>query len=223
MKRISVLLVDDCALIRDALRAILASEEDIEIVAEAESGRQAVQLARLLFPDVVVMDIAMPLLNGLEAIRQIHESVPAAKVLVLSAHSGQAYVEQAERLGAAGFLTKHTSAETLAPAIREVTQGREVFSPDLSRSRPNGSEKSRAEATPAIKRVADLRSREVEVLQLIAEGKANKQTAAELGIGTKTVEKHRTRLMRKLNVHATAGLTRYAVAAGIIEVHPVDL
>ena len=223
MKRTTVLLADDCVLIREALRAILASEEDIEIVAEAESGRQAVQLARRLVPDVVVMDIAMPLLNGLEAIRQIHESVPAAKVLVLSAHCGPAYVEQAARLGAAGYLTKQTSAETLAPAIRAVTQGREVFSPDLSRSRPKRSDESPAEENPAIKRVADLRSREVEVLQLIAEGKANKQAAAELGLHIKTVEKHRHRLMRKLNIHDTAGLTRYAVAAGIIEVHAVNL
>lgn len=223
MKRTTVLLADDCTLIREALRAILANEKDIEVVAEAESGRQAVLLARRLVPDVVVMDIAMPVLNGLEAIRQIHQSVPAAKVLVLSAHGGPAYVEQAAKLGAAGYLTKQTSAETLARAIRSVTQGREVFCPDLSRNRSKLSDESPAEENPSIKRVADLRSREVEVMQLIAEGKANKQAAAELGIEIKTVEKHRKRLMRKLNVHSTAGLTRYAVAAGIIEVHTVSL
>ena len=223
MKRTTVLLADDCRLIREALRAILASEEDIDVVGEAETGRQAVHLTRLLFPDVVVMDIAMPLLNGLEAIRQIHESVPAAKVLILSAHSDQAYVEQAAKLGAAGYLTKQTSAETLARAIREVTQGREVFGPALSRSRSKPSERSRTGENPSIKRVADLRTREVEVIQLIAEGKANKQAAAELGLHIKTVEKHRHRLMRKLNIHDTAGFTRYAVAAGIIEVHAVSL
>ena len=223
MKRTTVLLADDCMLIREALRAILASEEDIDVVAEAETGRQAVHLTRLLLPDVVVMDIAMPVLNGLEAIRQIHESVPAAKVLILSAHSDQAYVEQAARLGAAGYLTKQTSAETLARTIRAVTQGREVFGPALSRSRPKRSKRSRTEENPSIKRVADLRTREVEVIQLIAEGKANKQAAAELGLHIKTVEKHRHRLMRKLNIHDTAGLTRYAVAAGIIEVHAVNL
>ena len=219
MKRISVLLAEDSALLREALCAVLADEDDIEVVGEAATGREALSMSQRLHPDVVVMDISMPLLNGLEATRQIHKTVPSAKVLILSAHNNKAYVEQAVLHGAVGYLTKQTAAEVLCKAIREVQRGGTMFSADLSIGRHNRFAESSGEEDLPLKTGPELTSREVEVLQLIAEGHANKQTAAELNISIKTVEKHRDSLMRKLDIHDTAGLTCHAIAAGIIEVH----
>jgi DNA-binding NarL/FixJ family response regulator len=212
MKPITVLLADDYTVVREGLRALLAAEPDLEVVGEADSGRRAVQLTKDLQPAVVVIDIAMPLLNGLEASRQILKALPATKVLVLSAHGDDEYVEQTMALGAAGFLVKQTSALVLAKAIREIVKGSAFFSPSMSRRLRDRGKNGRSMA-----KELRLTSREMEILQLIAEGKANKQTAAELGISIKTVEKHRQHLMRKLDIHDTAGLTRYAIAAGIIE------
>ena len=218
MKPITVLLADDHTVVREGLRVLLEAEGDIKVVAEAETGRQAVELTRELLPAVVVMDIAMPLLNGLEATRQILKALPATKVLILSAHGDDAYVEQVMELGAAGYLIKQTSALVLAKAIREVQKGNTFFSPSISRRfRERQQNAFRGAAGGRKKKAVVLTSREVEILQLIAEGKANKQTAAELGISIKTVEKHRQHLMSKLDIHDTAGLTRYAIAAGIIE------
>jgi len=174
-----------------------------------------VALARKLRPAVVVMDIAMPLLNGLEATRQIRKAIPGTKVLILSAHNDDAYVEQAIAFGAVGFLVKQTSSHDLSRAIREVQNGNTFFSPSIAGRLHN--QKSPNGGGPLKKKLARLSSRELEVLQLIAEGKANKQTAVELGISIKTVEKHRQNLMSKLNIHEISGLTRYAIAAGIIE------
>jgi len=216
VKRITVLLAEDHTIVREGLRALLASEADIEVVGEAESGRRAIQLTKDLRPAVVVIDIAMPLLNGLEATRQILQAVPGTRVLILSAHSDDEYVEQAIKLGAAGYLIKQTSALVLAKAIRAVVSSAAFFGPYLSRRLREDGMPGRAKGRNRKERVS-LTSREVEILQLIAEGKANKQTAAELGISIKTVEKHRQHLMRKLDIHDTAGLTRYAIAAGIIE------
>jgi DNA-binding NarL/FixJ family response regulator len=217
MKRITVLLAEDHTVVREGLRALLEAEGDIEVVGEAETGRQAVELTRKLRPDVVVMDIAMPLLNGLEATRQIRKGAPGTRVLILSAHGDDAYVEQARTLGAAGYLLKQTSAQVLARAVREIHRGHAYYSPSIAR----GLQSRGAEAPDLMallkKRGNQLSSREAEVLQLIAEGQANKQIAAELGISVKTVEKHRQHLMEKLRIHDTAGLTRYAIAAGIIE------
>jgi len=212
------LLAEDHAIVREGLRALLESESDIEVVGEAETGRQAVQLAKELLPAVVVMDIAMPLLNGFEATRQILETVPATKVVMLSAHGDDEYVDRAIGLGAAGYLIKQNPFLVLAKAIREAHKGNKFFSPSISRRLRDREQNSpRGAAGRRKKGHARLTSREVEVLQLIAEGKANKQTAAELGISIKTVEKHRQHLMSKLDIHDTAGLTRYAIAAGIIE------
>jgi two-component system, NarL family, nitrate/nitrite response regulator NarL len=216
MKRITVLLAEDHQIVREGFRSLLEHERDIEVVGEAETGRQAVQLTRKLRPAVVVMDIAMPLLNGLEATRQIRKDFPETKVLILSAHNDDAYVEQVARLGAAGFLLKQTSSHNLATAIREVEKGNTFFSRSISRRVHNRSEK--AVARGASKKSGNrLSSREVEVLQLIAEGKPNKQVATELGVSFKTVDKHRQHLMSKLDIHDVAGLTRYAIAEGIIE------
>ena len=217
MKRISVLLAEDHTVVREGLRKMLGSEDDIEIVGEAEDGRQAVLLAGSLQPDVILMDIAMPLLNGIEATRQVLKAVPSAKVLILSAHTDDAYVESATEAGAVGFLLKQTSAHEVCRAIRTVHGGKAFFSPTVGRRRDERGRLSPDRRGALKARNADLTSREAEVLQLIAEGKANKETAAELGISVKTVEKHRENLMSKLNIHDTAGLTRYAISKGVIE------
>jgi DNA-binding NarL/FixJ family response regulator len=217
MKPITVLLAEDHQIVREGFRSLLAHERDIEVIGEAENGRQAVQLTRKLRPAVVVMDIAMPLLNGLEATRQIRKNSPDTKVLILSAHSDDAYVEQMAALGAAGFLLKQTSSHALATAIREVQKGNTFFTPSIAKRVRDRNQKSVGREGTYKKKNNRLSSREVEVLQLIAEGKPNKQVAAELGVSFKTVDKHRQHLMSKLDIHDIAGLTRYAIAEGIIE------
>lgn len=218
MKRITVLLAEDHMIVREGLRALLKLEDDIEVIAEAENGRQAVELTRKHSPALVVMDIAMPLLNGLEATRQILQALPATKVLILSAHSDDAYVEQVVALGASGYLIKQTAAHVLPEAIRKVHSGSTFFSPAISKRLNHHEQRSRERGELHIKKEAlHLSSREMEVLQLVAEGKANKETAQELHISVKTVEKHRQSLMEKLNIHDTAGLTRHAISTGIIE------
>ena len=215
MKRITVLLADDHTIVREGFRKMLELEGDFTIVGEAQDGRQAVTLAKKLRPAVVLMDIAMPRLNGLEATRQILKAVPATKVLILSAHGDSAYVQSAIAAGAAGFLLKQTSSHDVCRAIREIAGGKTFFSPAVAKQLAHQKNLGRrgGQKDPA----SQLTSRETEVLQLVAEGKANKETAAELGISIKTVEKHREHLMEKLDIHDTAGLTRYAISAGIIE------
>jgi len=214
MKPITVLLAEDHQMVRQGFRSLLQHEPDIEVVGEAANGREAVKMTRKLRPAVVVMDIAMPMLNGLEATRQIRKDSPDTKVLFLSAHSDDAYVERAAALGGTGFLLKQTSAENLATAIRETQKGNRFYSPSISQ-RLDRSRKAAAQSGGS--HGNRLSSREVEVLQLIAEGKANKQVAAELGVSFKTVDKHRQHIMSKLDIHDAAGLTRYAIAEGIIE------
>ncbi len=217
VKRITILLAEDHTIVREGFRNMLELEDDLEVIGEAQDGRQAVALAKKLRPAVVLMDIAMPLLNGLEATRQVLKALPTAKVLILSAHSDDAYVKNATESGAVGFLLKQTSAHSVCQAIREVHQGKTFFDPSISKRLDQLHPQSPRRAKMFSKKAARLTSREMEVLQLIAEGKANKETAAELGIGLKTVEKHREHLMEKLDIHDTAGLTRYAIGAGIIE------
>jgi DNA-binding NarL/FixJ family response regulator len=217
MKRITVLLAEDHTIVREGFRKMLEFENDMEVVGEAQDGRQAVALTQKLRPNVVLMDIAMPLLNGLEATRQVLKAQPATRVLILSAHNDDAYVNSATESGAMGFLLKQTSAHDVCRAIREVHAGRKFFTPSISRRQDRVRPKTVDRAGSVKKKEVVLTSREMEVLQLIAEGKANKETAAELGIGIKTVEKHREHLMRKLDIHDTAGLTRYAIGTGVIE------
>ncbi len=216
MKVITVLLAEDHQIVRQGLRALLETEEDIEIICEAENGRQAVRLAKEHQPQVLLLDIAMPYLNGLETARQILQAKPGSRILILSAHSDVGYLEKAVDLGVAGFLIKQTSANMLSTAIRAVAQGKRFFSPSLSKHLAEY-EKGKGGSVFQKAEGKKLTSRENEVLQLIAEGMANKQTASELGISIKTVEKHRQTLMDKLGVHDTAGLTRYAIQEGVIE------
>lgn len=217
MQKITVLLVDDHTVVRQGLRALLAVEGDIEIVGEADTGRQAVAMAKKLLPDVIVMDIAMPLLNGLEATRQITKQLPASKVLILSSYSDDEYVQQLTEAGAAGYLVKQTAANDLLKAIREAHKGNAFFSPSIAKRLRDQCREAFVSGQPVKKRSDYLTTREAEVLQLIAEGQANKQIAAELCISIKTVEKHRQQVMNKLNIHDVAGLTRHAISKGIIE------
>lgn len=217
MKFTHILLVEDHTLVREGLRTMLKVQPDFEVVGEAQDGRRAVSLALELRPDVVLMDIAMPGMNGLEATRQLLKALPETKVIILTAHCDDAYVQSAADSGAVGFLVKQDSAQDVCHAIREVRRGMKFYSASISRrfSRINPQSPNRAgkfRKTPTL-----LTSREMEVLQLIAEGKANKEIAADLCISIKTVEKHRGNLMVKLDIHDTAGLTRHAIAAGIIE------
>lgn len=216
-KSIHVLLAEDHMIVRQGLKSLLESEGDILIAGEAEDGREAVALAHKLRPDVVLMDIAMPLLNGLEATRQILAAHPEIRIILLSAYQDDAYIEQATALGAVGYLVKQTSLDAIAKVIREVHRGRVFFSPEVARHLVNPGQRLPVREDLLKKKIAHLTSRETEVLQLVAEGHANKQVAGLLGISIKTVEKHRQHLMEKLNIHDTAGLTRHAIAAGIIE------
>jgi len=217
MEKIKVLIADDHTIVRQGLRALLEVETDMTIVAEADNGRQALRLALKLQPDVVVIDVAMPQLNGLEATRQILKEVPGTRVLVLSSYSDDEYIRQATEAGAAGYLLKQTAAADLIRAIREARNGNAYFSPAISKQILENYRDAFLKGAPVGTRVDRLTSREAEVLQLVAEGKANKQISAELCVSVKTVEKHRQQMMNKLNIHDVAGLTRYAISKGIIE------
>jgi DNA-binding NarL/FixJ family response regulator len=207
--------VDDHTVIREGLRAMLSSHPDLQIIGEAASGQEAVALVRQAHPDVVLMDIAMPHLNGLEATRQILKAAPATKVLVLTSYSDEECVERLMKAGAAGYLVKHTAANELPQAIREVRRGNAFFSPAIAKH-------LRQQAQAALNRDrygeddTQLTARELEVLQLVAEGYSNREAADKLNISIKTIEKHRQQVMNKLNIHEVAGLTRYAIAQGIV-------
>lgn len=217
MKRITILLADDHTVVREGFREILELEDDFEVVGEAEDGRQAVALVKKLHPAVVLMDIAMRQLNGLEATRQILKAVPNTRILILTGHNDGAYVKSATDCGAVGFMLKQAAACVLSEGIREVNKGRTFFGPFIAKVLPERERKLLDRAGRSKPRKDRLTSREMEVFQLIAEGKANKQMAAELGIGMKTVETHRERLIVKLNIHNIAGLTRHAISEGIVE------
>ncbi|HUR57159.1 MAG TPA: response regulator transcription factor [Opitutaceae bacterium] len=216
MNPIRVLIADDHAIVRESIQAVLKPESDIVVCAVAEDGRCAVRLTAQHKPQVVLMDIAMPGLNGVEATRQILRDNSAAKVIILSAHGEQAYVLRAIKAGALGYLLKHASGEFLARAIREVSKGNAYFSPNVAKEIAACS-LDFIGGRPGASSLAALSARECEVMQLIAEGRLTKQIADELGVSAKTVEKHRQRLMSKLDIHNIAGLTRYAVLNGVVE------
>jgi DNA-binding NarL/FixJ family response regulator len=219
MPTISILIVDDHNIVRQGLKALLAAEPDLIILAEAQTGREAVNLAAKLHPEVIIMDLAMPLLNGWEATRQILKAAPSARVVVLSTYDSDEHVQQAIAAGAAAYLIKQTAAADLVKAIHEVKKGNAFFSPAIAQRLREQTCRSLSEGEPPKTRNVELTPREAEVLQLIAEGFANKQIAGELGLSVKTVEKHRQQVMNKLNLHDTASLVRHAAAKGIIETY----
>ena len=217
MQKITVLLAEDHTIVRQGFRLLLQAEPDITVVGEAENGRQAVQLATRRQPDVVVMDIAMPLLNGLEATSQITKQAPSTRVLILSSYNDDEYVHQLSQAGAAGYLLKQTAAADLIKAIRELKKGNAFFSPAISRRLLDHYQETLLKGFPVTRQTELLTSRQAEILQLVAEGKPNKQIAAELSVSIRTVQNHRQQLMNKLHIHDTAGLTRYAMTKGLIE------
>jgi len=214
---ITVLLAEDHVVVRQGLHILIEADADIKVVGEAVTGREAVLMSKQLRPDVVVMDIAMPLLNGIQATQQILSEAPKSKILILSAHADPEYVDQLMALGVVGYLTKQTSAEIVAHAVREVYSGRTFFSPSVAKHLRDHYQKMPPSNRSFKRNKIRLTSREAELLQLIAEGHVNKQIASDLDISIKTVEKHRQHLMEKLHIHEIAGLTRYAIAAGVIE------
>jgi DNA-binding NarL/FixJ family response regulator len=208
---IRILLADDHALVRHGFRMILAAQPDMEIAGEAGNGREAVELAQKLKPDVVVMDVTMPELNGIEATRRLIELSPRSRVLALSMHKDAVYVREILRAGARGYLLKDSADADLLAAVRAVAKGEGYLSPGVSD----------AVLSDYRRHVTDpldlLTSREREVLQLIAEGKTNKEIATSLNLSVYTVEAHRGRLMEKLNLHSTGELVRFAVRSGLID------
>lgn len=208
---IRILLVDDHAVVRQGFRMILGAQPDMEIVGEAGNGREAISQAAEFQPDVVVMDVAMPELNGIEATRRMAESSPRARVLALSMHKDSVYVREILRAGAKGYLLKESIDVDLLTAVRAVAKGEGYLSPAVSE----------AVLTDYRKHVTDpldlLSSREREVLQLIAEGKTNKEIAGALNLSVYTVDAHRGRIMDKLNLHSAGELVRFAVRKGLID------
>jgi len=216
MPPIKIILTEDHQILRDGVKALIASE-NIEITGEAASGAELWKLLENEQPDIILMDISLPDTSGIELTRLISERFPKIKVLILSAHNDDAYVEKVAALGASGYLVKQTAVHMLKDAIRAIHKGNTFYSADVAKR----FHKRHVEPLDRKNRIhanaPGLTSREAEVLQLIAGGSANKQVATKLGISIKTVEKHRDHLMRKLDIHDTAGLTRYAISAGVIE------
>jgi DNA-binding NarL/FixJ family response regulator len=215
VKKIRVLLADDHGVVRKGLRFLLESERDLEVVGESSDGRQAVQDAEMLKPDVIVMDIAMPRLNGIEATSQIVKRSPDSSVIVLSMYSDEEYLVRALTAGAKGYLLKDSAESDLVAAVRSVSGGRPFFSPSIASTLLE--DYVRQLQQRGLSDSYDLLSdREKEVLQLLAEGKTNKEVATVLNLSTHTVETHRTHLMQKLNLHNTAEIVLYAVRKKII-------
>ncbi len=208
---IKILLADDHALVRQGFRMILEAQPDMEIVGQASNGREAVELGEKLHPDVVVMDVAMPELNGIEATRRLAASTPRTRVLALSMHKDSMYVREILRAGARGYLLKDSGDTDLIAAVRAVAKGEGYISPSVSD----------AVLSDYRRHVTDpldlLTSREREVLQHIAEGKTNKEIATTLTLSVYTVEAHRGRIMEKLNLHSTGELVRFALRNGLID------
>jgi len=215
MEKIRVFLVDDHTVVRQGLRRILESDDEIEIVGEAGDGRTAIDLVQKLRPHVVVMDVAMPELNGIEATRQILKRVEGAKVLVLSMHGDDVYVRQALKAGARGYLLKDSEDLDLIKAVKAIRDGGSFFSPPVSKVVLSGylGDRADGEAEDGVARLTD---REREVLQLIAEGKTNKEVAHALSVSVNTVETHRKHIMEKLDLHNTAELVRFAIRTKIV-------
>jgi two-component system, NarL family, response regulator NreC len=215
MKKLRILLADDHTVMRAGLRALLESHPDLEVVAETENGRQAVELSTSLMPDVVVMDVGMPILNGIEATKQIVNQSPKTEVVILSMHTDESYVMRALQAGARAYLLKDSAAGDLMGAIAAVSNGKSFFSPKVSRILAEDYVRV-LKQKGAVDSYDLLTSREREILQLLAEGKTNKEVAADLNISLYTVEAHRSHILQKLDLHNSAELVLYAVRKGII-------
>ena len=206
-----ILLADDHAVVRNGFRMILNAQDDLEVVGEAANGREAVELAASLQPDIIVMDVTMPELNGIEAARRICDTVPRVRVLALSMHKDGVYVREILKAGAKGYLLKDSSEDDLLAAVRAVGRGEGFLSPGVADAVLNDYRKHVTNPLDM------LTSREREVLQWIAEGKTNKEIAQALTLSVYTVEAHRGRIMEKLNLHSTGELVRFAVRNGVID------
>jgi two-component system, NarL family, response regulator NreC len=215
MKKVRILLADDHTVMRAGLRALLERQPNLEVVGEGENGRQTVELAVSLRPDVVVMDVGMPVLNGIEATKTIVTQRPATAVVILSVHADESYVMRALKAGARGYLLKDSAATDLISAIQAVSQGKSFFSSKISRILAEDYVRALKQ-----KGVVDsyelLTPREREILQLLVEGKTNKEVASSLNISVYTAETHRGNILQKLNLHSLAELVLYAVRKGII-------
>jgi two-component system response regulator NreC len=215
MKKLRILLADDHTVMRAGLRALLESRPDFEVVAETENGRQAVELSTSLMPDVVVMDVCMPILNGIDATKQIVNQSPKTEVVILSMHTDESYVMRALQAGARAYLLKDSAAGDLMGAIAAVSNGKSFFSPKVSRILAEDYVRV-LKQKGSVDSYDLLTSREREILQLLAEGKTNKEVAADLNISLYTVEAHRSHIFQKLDLHNSAELVLYAVRKGII-------
>ena len=211
-KKIRLLLVDDHPIVLDGIKSHLCAQPEFEIVGEASNGLDAIQKAKSLLPDVVLMDITMPQMNGLEATAMLRKHAPQAKILILTMHNSKEYIAQMIRAGARGYLLKDGSPAELVRAIKAVHDGEVFFAPSVSRVIVDQLVEG---GGGVVEPVQNLTDREREVLSLIAEGLLNKQIADKLGIGVRTIETHRERIMRKLDIHTVAGLTKYAIAQGM--------
>ena len=210
-----VLIADDHGIVRQGLRALLEKSPDVSVVGEASDGREAVRLADELRPNIVVMDIAMPMLNGVDATSQILSRDPEIKVIILSMHSDESYILRALSAGAKGYLLKDSAEGDILPAVQTVAKGRPYFSPVIASTLLD--EYLQTMKKNKVRDSYDLLSeREKEVLQLLAEGKSNKEVASVLNLSPYTIESHRTSLMQKLNLHNTAEIVLYAVRKNII-------
>lgn len=215
-KKVRVLLAEDHTIVRKGIRLLLDAEPDVEVVGEAENGREAVEKAEQLHPDIVLMDHTMPILNGLEATRQLRARLPAVKVLILTMHTNEAYIFEYLQAGAVGYLVKQSAPTDLIAAITAIQQGQSYLSPAISKT---VIEEYVRQGEASGKGAPDtLTAREREVLQLIAEGHSNREIAAQLHISVKTVGVHRVNLMQKLDLHSPTELTKYAIRKGIISV-----
>ena len=215
MNKLRILLGDDHTLVRHGLRKILEERPDWQVVAEAGDGREAVRQALALHPDVAVLDIGMPLLNGIEATRQIVRRNPEIHVLILSMHASEAYVTRALQAGATGYMLKDSADADLMVGVASVAAGKSFFSPAVARVMLDEYVRHLA-AKGVVDRYESLSEREREIFQLVAEGHSNKEVADMLSVSTATVETHRAHILQKLDVHNTAELVLYAVRRGVI-------
>jgi two-component system response regulator NreC len=215
MAKLRLLLADDHTVVRQGLRKVLEDRPDWEVVAEAGDGREAVRLAEEHKPDVAILDVAMPLLNGIEAARQMTKRVPATRILVLSMHADEAYVTQILQAGATGYLLKDSADVDLIQAVAAVAQGKSFFSPAIARVMLDDYVRQPREKG-FTDRYETLSGREREIFQLIAEAKTNKEIAALLNVSPSTVETHRAHIMEKLDLHSAAEIVLYAVRRGVI-------